>query len=64
MTDDDYDTEMMEAWFDANERLQELREEVASVLSLLDGLAEQWGDEAEFRRCRARLRKAIEEKCE
>ncbi len=63
MTDDDYDPEMMEAWFDASEKLQELREEVASVLSLLDGLAEQWGDEAVFRRCRDRLRKAIEEKC-
>lgn len=64
MSDDDYDREMMEAWFDASEKLQELREEVASVLSLLDGLAEQWGDEAVFRRCRDRLRKAIEEKCE
>lgn len=61
MTDDDYDPEMMEAWFDASEKLQELREEVASVLALLDGLAEQWGDEAVFRRCRDRLRKAIEE---
>jgi len=64
VSDDDYDPEMMEAWFDASEKLQELREEVASVLSLLDGLAEQWGDEAVFRRCRDRLRKAIEEKCE
>lgn len=62
--DDDYDPEMIEAWFDASEKLQELREEVASVLALLDGLAEQWGDEAVFRRCRDRLRKAIEEKCE
>jgi hypothetical protein len=43
------------------DELDALREEVASVLSLLDGLAEQWGDEAVFRRCRDRLRKAIEE---
>lgn len=60
MSDDDYDLEM-EAWYDANEKLQELRIEVASVLSLLDGLADQWGDEAVFRRCRDRLRKSIEE---
>jgi hypothetical protein len=31
-------------------------DEVRSVLTLLDGLAEQWGDEAVFRRCRDRLR--------
>ena len=37
-----------------------LRDEVASVLQLMDGLAEQWGDEGVFRRCRDRLRAAVE----
>jgi hypothetical protein len=36
----------------------DLRNEVLSVLSLMDGLAEQWGDEGVFRRCRDRLRAA------
>ena len=31
--------------------------EIRSVLLLMDGLAEQWGDEGVFRRCRDRLRK-------
>jgi len=35
--------------------------EVTSVLELLDSLAEQWGDEAVFRRCRDRLRAVIRE---
>ena len=30
--------------------------EVRVVLTLLDGLADQWGDEVVFRRCRDRLR--------
>jgi len=30
--------------------------EAREVLALLDGLADQWGDEAVFRRCRDRLR--------
>ena len=30
--------------------------EMRVVLTLLDGLADQWGDEAVFRRCRDRLR--------
>lgn len=34
----------------------ETLEEIKSVLSLMDGLAEQWGDEGVFRRCRDRLR--------
>ena len=37
-----------------------LRDEATSVLQLMDGLAEQWGDEAVFRRCRDRLRAAVE----
>lgn len=40
-------------------RIEELEEEVASVLTLLDGLAEQWGDEGVFRTCRDRLRKLL-----
>lgn len=43
-----------------NERLRQDQSdrdnEVASVLMLMDGLAEQWGDEGVFRRCRDRLR--------
>lgn len=62
--DDGWDDGWSEGWHEANEQLTAMRSEVASVLSLLDGLAEQWGDEAVFRRCRDRLRKAIEEKCE
>ncbi len=34
-------------------------EEVRSVLQQLDELAEVWGDEGKFRRCRDRLRDAI-----
>lgn len=41
------------------ERLAGVVDEVASVLALMDGLAEQWGDEAVFRRCRDRLRKLV-----
>lgn len=47
---------------EANElrtKLHELQEEVASVVQLMDDLAEQWGDEAVFRRCRDRLRESI-----
>ena len=33
--------------------------EVASVLMLMDELADLWGDEAVFRRCRDRLRKLV-----
>lgn len=41
--------------------IEEKLSEVKSVLELLDGLAEQWGDEAVFRRCRDRLRAVIRE---
>jgi hypothetical protein len=41
------------------DRLAQYRNEVTSVLELLDGLAEQWGDEAVFRRCRDRLRELV-----
>lgn len=34
--------------------------EVRSVLEQMDELAEQWGDEAVFRRCRDRLRRVSE----
>jgi hypothetical protein len=33
--------------------------EMRVVLTLLDGLADQWGDEAVFRRCRDRLRGVV-----
>lgn len=34
-------------------------QEVASVLQMLDELAELWGDEGKFRACRDRLRKLV-----
>lgn len=40
-------------------QLEDLRTEVASVLAMLDELAELWGDEGKFRRCRDRLRAAV-----
>lgn len=43
------------------DEIKEKLSEVKSVLELLDGLAEQWGDEAVFRRCRDRLRAVIRE---
>jgi hypothetical protein len=44
---------------DSISRLEQYRNEVTSVLELLDGLASQWGDEAVFRRCRDRLRELV-----
>jgi hypothetical protein len=44
---------------DAADRLVQYHDEVTIVLGLLDGLAEQWGDEAVFRRCRDRLRELV-----
>lgn len=41
---------------DCHEVIQRMKEEAASVLILMDQLAEQWGDEGVFRRCRDRLR--------
>lgn len=38
-----------------------LKTEVRSVLSELDHLAEVWGDEGVFRRCRDRLRKVLDQ---
>lgn len=37
-----------------------VREELTSVLEQLDGLADVWGDEAVFRRCRDRIRSLLE----
>lgn len=52
------------AYLDELDRLQaenrRLTDEIESVLQLMDGLAEQWGDEGVFRRCRDRLRSAVE----
>lgn len=42
------------------ECIEGMRQEVASVLVLMDGLAATWGDEGVFRRCRDRLRTIAE----
>ena len=42
------------------ERVETLESGVKGVLEQLDNLAELWGDEGVFRRCRDRLRKLIE----
>ncbi len=39
-----------------------VRDEVASALESMDELAELWGDEGKFRRCRDRLRVLVEAK--
>jgi hypothetical protein len=44
---------------DAADRLEQYRNEVTSVLELLDRLASQWGDGRWFRRCRDRLRRLV-----
>lgn len=44
------------------ERIYTTKQEIASVLLLMDELAEQWGDECVFRRCRDRLRALVESK--
>jgi hypothetical protein len=51
---DDDEDDFHERWNEAIARIE--HDEVRSVLMLLDGLADQWGDEAVFRRCRDRLR--------
>ena len=42
-------------------RVEMLEIEVRSVLGELDHLAEVWGDQGVFRRCRDRLRSLVEE---
>jgi hypothetical protein len=49
----------IEVFVASADRLKQYHNEVTSVLELLDGLAEQWGDEAVFRRCRDRLRELV-----
>jgi hypothetical protein len=49
----------IEVFVESADRLEQYRNEVTSVLELLDGLADQWGDEAVFRRCRDRLRELV-----
>lgn len=44
---------------DCVEDIKKINAEIASVLELMDGLAEQWGDEGVFRRCRDRLRALV-----
>lgn len=48
-------------WVEIRDKHQESMVEIESVLLLMDGLAEQWGDEGVFRRCRDRLRKLVRE---
>ena len=43
-------------WVDFRDRYQSTLREVETVLGQLDQLAELWGDEGVFRRCRDRLR--------
>ena len=49
----------IEVFVESADRLVQYHDEVTIVLGLLDGLAEQWGDEAVFRRCRDRLRELV-----
>ena len=44
---------------DMQSRVKMFEVEVKSVLAELDHLAEVWGDEGVFRRCRDRLRKVL-----
>jgi hypothetical protein len=44
---------------DCRERLAAFREDVRTTLTQMDQLAEVWGDEGVFRRCRDRLRNLV-----
>lgn len=44
---------------DMQDGIEAMKNEVASVLMLMDELASVWGDEGVFRRCRDRLRALI-----
>jgi hypothetical protein len=46
---------------DMQSRVEMFEVEVRSVLGELDHLAEVWGDEGVFRRCRDRLRKVLDQ---
>lgn len=46
-------------WVEIHGRMRVLLSETEIVLAQLDELAEVWGDEGKFRRCRDRLRQAI-----
>ena len=48
-------------WVDTHGRIRVLLSEAENVLAQLDEMAEVWGDEGKFRRCRDRLRQAIED---
>lgn len=52
--------ELRDELADETRKCSDLWDEAETVLRLMDGLAEQWGDEAVFRRCRDRLRAAVE----
>lgn len=44
---------------DEKEALIRIQDEIREVLRQLDELAELWGDEGKFRRCRDRLRNLL-----
>jgi len=46
---------------DEKEELIRMQDEIREVLRQLDELAELWGDEGKFRRCRDRLRNLVDE---
>lgn len=52
--------ELRDGLVDESRRCSVLRGEAETAVRLMDELAEQWGDEAVFRRCRDRLRAAVE----
>lgn len=51
---------LLDHYYDRRDEVERISGEVASVLQLLDGLAEVWGDEGVFRRCRDRLRTLVD----
>lgn len=53
----DDDDSSMEAWYDANEQLQFLREDVGDVIEALESHPD---DPAMVRRCIVRLKQALE----
>lgn len=44
---------------DAIDAMDQINDEIKSVLMSLDELTELWGDEGKFRRCRDRLRHLV-----
>jgi hypothetical protein len=48
-------------WIEVLDKMRALHAETEATLTQLDELAAVWGDEGVFRRCRDRLRKAVED---